>query len=311
MGKAPRKKSSKDAREVAKRAASLRALAAKHRELEEAARKTGSAAAKKALAFVRKHSDKFFKFGITKVSQWFERGKTYGSPTQGGKIERPLFHPPEKYNHAGYRMTKIAVLVGRRAGTAAETHAHMLSRLQAENVYSGGLAAAHWSWTDEDRLLLYAVESIPTVSSLDHAAELVNESMRRRGIDGICVRDSRLNDLTVLSSDEAFDEFTCAVRKKFGEPAVLQMMAEVLDAQSPAQTVLEWMGKISKKLLEKYSYENTRAAYSYDERASSYDEHDGHEAVAYRSPKAPFGRQFARQWRAFVEAYLDADDDDA
>ena len=299
MGKAPRKKSSKDAREVAKRAASLRALAAKHRELEEAARKTGSAAAKKALAFVRKHSDKFFKFGITKVSQWFERGKTYGSPTQGGKIERPLFHPPEKYNHAGYRMTKIAVLVGRRAGTAAETHAHMLSRLQAENVYSGGLAAAHWSWTDEDRLLLYAVESIPTVSSLDHAAELVNESMRRRGIDGICVRDSRLNDLVILDdSSVAFDEFTRAVRKKFGEPGVLQMMAEVLDAQKSSVTI-EWMTKTSKTLLHKYSKLKT------ENRADR-------KKMTCRIPLAPFAvDNFRRQWLCYVEAYVGAGDDDA
>ena len=298
MGKATSKKSSKDAREVAKRSASLHALAAKHRKLEEAARKTGSAAAKKALAFVRKHGDKFFKLGITKVSRYYLRGANYGGKDSGGVIENALFHP-EVSAHAGHRMTKIAVLVGRRAGNAAETQAHMLSRLQADNVFSGGKATSHHAWTDTDRLVLYAIESVIQVKSLDHAAELVNESMRRRGIDGICVRDSRLNDLVILDdSSVAFDEFTRAVRKKFGEPGVLQMMAEVLDAQNSSVTI-EWMAKTSKTVLHKYSKLKT------ENRADR-------KKITCRLPLAPFAvDNFRRQWLRYVEAYVGAGDDDA
>lgn len=300
MGKAKSKTSSKDARAVAQQLKTLRNLAASHRKLEEAARKTGAAAAKKALAFVRKHSDKFFKFGITKVGGWYNRGKLYGGRNHGGIIENALFHPKEVSNHAGYRMTKIgAPLVGRRAGNAAETIAHMLGRTQADNVFSGGKATSHHAWTDEDRLQLYAVESAIEVKSLDHAAALVNSSMRSRGIDGICVRDSRVNDLVILDdSSVAFDEFTCAVRKKFGEPAVLQMMAEVLDAQSSSVTI-EWMTKTSKALLNKYTKLKS------EKRANRTK-------ITYRKPLQPFAADnFRRQWLSYVEAYFGAGDDDA
>ena len=300
MGKAKSKTSSKDARAVATQLKSLRDLAASHRKLEEAARKTGSAAAKKALAFVQKPANrtKFFKFGITKVSGWYMRGANYGSSDTGGVIENALFHP-EVSAHAGYRMTKIAVLVGRRAGNAAETHAHMLSRLQADNVFSGGKATSHHAWTDLDLLQLYAVESAVEVKSLDHAAALVNSSMRSRGIDGICVRDSRVNDLVILDdSSVAFDEFTCAVRKKFGEPTVLQMMAEVLDAQSSSVTI-EWMTKTSKALLNKYTKLKS------EKRANRTK-------ITYRKPLQPFAADnFRRQWLSYVEAYFGAGDDDA
>lgn len=300
MGKAKSKTSSKDARAVAAQLKSLRDLAASHRKLEEAARKTGSAAAKKALAFVQKPANrtKFFKFGITKVSRWYRRGANYGSKDNGGVIENALFHP-EVSAHAGYRMTKIAVLVGRRAGNAAETHTHMLSRLQAKNVFSGGMATSHHGWTDEDLLQLYAIESVIEVKSLDHAAELVNASMRSRGIDGICVRDSRMNDLVILDdSSVAFDKFTCAVRKKFGEPAVLQMMAEVLDAQNSSVTI-EWMTKTSKALLNKYSKLKTENRADRTKRT-------------YRTPLAPFDvDNFRCQWLRYVEAYVGAGDDDA